>query len=104
MRRYPSLEDCVARSVRFEALSDADAAAWLSQHPLYRDVSPAVIRYVNRNFAHGSLRAWKRFTRDAAEMCDQTGEPLTHEIANTVFALQRGAQLLDEHDQGENDP
>lgn len=101
VERYPSFEDCVERTVRVEGLSDADAVEWLPRcHPFYRDTPPALIRYVSRNFARGSLKAWKRFTRDAMDMCDQRGEPLDEKIADTVFALQRGAQLLEENEAG----
>jgi hypothetical protein len=95
IERFPALDNLVEREVKVEGLSDVDAAEWLPRcHGFYREVSPTVIKYVNKHFARGNLWAWKRFTRDAMDLCQQRGEPLSVQLANTVFAWQRSAKMM----------
>ena len=93
--RYQWIDGHLERAVLVEGLSDTDAVRWLPQsHPFYKDVPAEVISYVNQNFAHGSFKAWQRFTRDAMYECAQRDARLNEHIAYVVFVRQRGAQLL----------
>lgn len=102
VERFPALDNLVERTVEVEGLSDAEAAEWLPRcYGFYRDVSPEVIKYVSKHFARGNLWAWKRFTRDALDLCQQRQEPLSIQLASTVFAWQRSAKLKHAQEQEE---
>jgi len=86
--RHPMVASRVVRRVEFKPLTTQQVLQLIpTYHPLYRDIDPELLLFVDDHFAHGNFRDWASFTAAAVDLCAEFAVPLTEEVARNVFGL-----------------
>jgi DNA transposition AAA+ family ATPase len=94
LAREPMLRSRIYRRVVFRALTGEQVCALMPRfHPVYAEVDPELVLFVDDHFAHGNLRDWAAFTATAVELCRAAGRDRVDEtIARNAFALHGGVR------------
>lgn len=92
LSREPMLRSRVFRRVLFTPLPGDEVVRLIPGfHPIYKDASQDLIRFIDHYCGHGNFRNWASFTLSAVDLCAEVGRPrLDEQIARNAFALLGG--------------
>ena len=87
--RYPMVLSRLHRRIRFGPLTQEDVIAYIPQlHPIYRKADPAVLAFIDGEYAGGNLRNWANFTKTAETIMRKHGRAgLDRHTVEAAFVL-----------------
>lgn len=93
LSRHPMLSSRIWRRVEFEPMTTQTVLKVIPRfHPIYHDVEPELLVFVDDYLTHGNFRHWAGFTASAVDFLtgSESSSSLDEGVARAVFAKHRG--------------